>query len=90
MTELPATTARPYGEFEVTWDSPSQGALDFGTQGPLTVDGTEVALDGYPRYENPWTTVPFDADDLSIAAGRFSLGLDFATWTRSADAAPLE
>lgn len=89
VTELPGTAARPYGEFEVTWASPAEGALTFGTQGPLTVDGTEVALDGYPRQQNGWTLTPFDADEQLIGAGRFLLNLDFTTWTRTASAAPL-
>ena len=57
--------------------------------GGVTVDGAEVALDAYPRYDNPWTTVPFDADEVAITAGRFALGLDFTTWTRTASASPL-
>jgi hypothetical protein len=90
VTELPPTTAHPYGDFEVTWTSPSQGTLEFGTQGPLLVDGAEVALDGYPRYDNPWTEVPFDAAEVGVEAGRFRLDLDFTAWTRTASARPLD
>ena len=36
------------------YHSPSLGEVRFGWTGPLTVDGQEVALRGYPRFENPF------------------------------------
>jgi hypothetical protein len=38
----------------VRWISPSLGELRFGWIGPLMVDGVEIALHGYPRYDNPY------------------------------------
>jgi hypothetical protein len=74
----------PYGGFDVAWTSPSQGVLEFGTTSPFVDDGVEVALDGYPRYDNPWTQTDFMADQVSLTAGERSLVLDFTTWTRTA------
>jgi hypothetical protein len=89
VTELPPGAGEgPYGGFDVTWTSPSQGELSFGSQGPLTVDGVEVAIDGYPRMDNPWTQTAFGSDQVGIDIGRARLDLDFATWTRTTDARP--
>jgi hypothetical protein len=85
VTELaPGGGIGPYGGFDVSWTSPSEGALTFGSLAPFTVDGTPVALDGYPRYDNPFTQTAFLADQVALAAGERELLLDFATWTRTA------
>ena len=43
------------GGFDVAWDSPTEGPLTFGTTAPLTVKGAVEPIDGYPRYDNPWS-----------------------------------
>jgi len=72
----------PYGGFDVTWQSPSAGTMTFGTQADLTVDGAVVPLGDYPRFDNPWTQVPFGQRHVEIADGSRWLVLDFDTWTR--------
>lgn len=73
-----ALSSRPVeGEgLDVTYQSPSIGAVRFGWDGPLRVDGAEVALRGYPRFENPFahaafgsvrTLVEHDGETLEIA-----------------------
>ena len=62
-----AATGLP-GGFDVTWDSPTEGPLTFGsTVAPLTVKGAVVPIDNYPRYDNPWSQTPFDAQVVKIA-----------------------
>ena len=43
-----------------------------------------MALDGYPRIDNPWATVEEGATVYEITEGDTSLTLDFDTGTRTA------
>lgn len=63
-TNLPPKTRAPF--FEVGYDSPSQGAMQFSWTGPLTVGGAEIAITDYPRMDNPWTHVDFEERDLFV------------------------
>jgi hypothetical protein len=38
---------------DVTYDAPGLGTLEFGWDGPLTLDSDMVPLHGYPRWDNP-------------------------------------
>jgi hypothetical protein len=67
----------------VRFDSPSQGTMEFALDGPLRVDGEEVELHRDLRYDNPWASVPFRADDVEISDGEVSLLLDLRDWTRT-------
>jgi hypothetical protein len=83
VTDLaPDGSNGPYGGFDVTWTSPSAGAMTFGNHTPFTVDGQPVALDDHPRFDNPWTQVAFGDRVVDIAEGPRSLVLDFDAWTR--------
>jgi hypothetical protein len=89
VSELaPGAGEGPYGGFDVSWTSPSQGPLVFGSTGPLAVDGNEIDLHATDRMTNPWTTMPFGDDELAVEIARARLDLDFATWTRSVDTRP--
>ena len=70
------------GTPRVVFDSPSQGEMAFGTEGPLEVDGEEVELHTEMRFDNPWTQVEFRADDIVIDDGEVRLELDLVAWTR--------
>lgn len=70
--------------FDVVYASPTQGEMTFGWTGPLTVDGEEVALDDYPRMDNPWAQVEPQATRYEITEGDASLVLDFDAGTRTA------
>ena len=67
VTPRPPTATGLPGGFDVAWDSPTEGAITFGSAAPLTVGGTVVPIDAYPRYDNPWSRTPFDADVVRIA-----------------------
>jgi len=67
----------------VTYDSPSEGRLEFGWHGPLRRNGQIVPLHGYPRYENPYVSAGFPAEHITIRAGGHILTLDWLTGTRA-------
>jgi len=73
----------------VEYDSPSQGSLVMGWDGPLTRDAEPVNVVDYPRYENPYSASVFRDDVISFEyedpEGKHqttSLVLDFANRTR--------
>jgi hypothetical protein len=77
VTGLPPRARPPF--FEVAYASPSQGQMAFSWTGPFVVDGVEVPISGYARYDNPWVHEPFEAKGLFLfdAATRNGLGHDF-------------
>ena len=42
--------------FDVSYTSPTQGAMTLGWEAPFTVAGQEIPIEGYPRIDNPWVT----------------------------------
>ncbi|MBR3642325.1 MAG: hypothetical protein IKN57_02340 [Parasporobacterium sp.] len=63
--------------------SPSLGELDFGWSRPLTVNGEEIPLHGYKRYDNPFCQAEFDSPRLEISCGGYGLTLDFENHKRT-------
>ena len=49
----------------------------FGWVGALTVDGQEISISDYPRFDNPYATVEFDSLLHQIEYDGMSLLLDF-------------
>ena len=76
------------GGFDVTYASPSSGSLAFGTTGPFTVDGAEVALHGDNRFDNPVGATPFGSPSVAISESGATLALDTERWTRHARSRP--
>jgi hypothetical protein len=76
---LPPGAIPPF--FEVVYDSPSQGRIEFSWTGPLLVRGQEVPITGYPRWDDPWAHVPFQEKNLYLYDASTGAGLwqDFAT-----------
>jgi hypothetical protein len=74
--------------FDVAYVSPSQGLVTFGWTAPLVVDGEEIPLGGYKRFDNAYAQVEFDDTRYEVSDGEFSLLLDFATDTRETSAPP--
>lgn len=56
-TGLPSNARPPF--FEVRYQSPSQGEIEFSWTGPLRVAGVEIPITDYPRMDNPWTRIEF-------------------------------
>lgn len=67
---------------QVTYDSPGNGRVQFGWEGPLMVEGEEVPLRGYPRWENPYLQAGFDEKHFVISHDGHRLELDFDSGTR--------
>jgi hypothetical protein len=85
VTQLAKKADGTPGGFDVRWASPTEGQLTFGSTAPLTVRGAPVAIDGYPRYDNPWSHAPFDAKQITIADRWGGVTLDFANGRRTVD-----
>lgn len=66
----------------VRFASPGNGTIEFGWDGPLRVDGVEVRLRDYPRYDNPFVQAPFDPSEVQVVAGGHELRLERATGVR--------
>lgn len=67
---------------DVTFDSPGNGRVTFGWERPFCVDGVEVRLRDYPRYDNPFVQAEFDPQRVSVAAAGHELVLDWASARR--------
>jgi hypothetical protein len=68
----------------VSYQSPSQGHLQFGWKGPLLQDGRQVPLQDYPRYASPYSQASFPPEDISINLGEDSLHIDWMACNRQA------
>jgi hypothetical protein len=68
----------------ISYDSPSQGMIEIGWQGAVLNKGVEVQLDGYGRYDNPWSQSAFPGDEISFTYGDSYLKLDFDSASREA------
>ena len=68
----------------MSYDSPTEGLVQFGSTGPLTVKGRDVPLSSGKRYDNPWALADVGASQITIADKAGDLRLDFATSTRTA------
>ncbi|HSN84053.1 MAG TPA: hypothetical protein VLS88_15845 [Polyangiales bacterium] len=66
----------------VDYQSPSQGRLVMGWDGPLTQNGTELVVDGFPRYGNPYAAAEFPGSVISFEHAGESLLLDLESRTR--------
>jgi hypothetical protein len=71
-----------YGRRSVVYESPSQGRLELGWEGPLLRDGRPVAQRDFPRYASPWANAPFPADAVEVRAGGETHRLRFDTALR--------
>jgi hypothetical protein len=74
---LPDSAVPPF--FEVGYESPRLGMVSFGWESPLVVNGEEIPIGDYPRYDNPWTQTEFLNQDLLLhdPTTRNSLWQDF-------------
>lgn len=73
-----------FDRLRVSYDSPSQGRLEFSWRGPLRQNGKPVALAGYPRYDNPYTRASFPSDQIAVQHGDEWLHLDWCAAKRQA------
>jgi hypothetical protein len=66
----------------VEFQSPGIGLVCFGWESPLSVDGVEIPLHDYLRYDNPFVRAEFPSDEIQVAAGELELYLNWRTGER--------
>ncbi|HPQ69007.1 MAG TPA: hypothetical protein PKW95_07745 [bacterium] len=67
---------------QVTFASPSQGTVVVGMTGPMTVDGVEVDLGPYKRFDNDYAQQEFGTNRTIIEFNGHRLDLNFETGQR--------
>lgn len=65
------------GGLNVVYQSPSVGEVRFGWNGPLSAAGQEIALSGYPRFDNPYCQAALGDRRFNIRRGEEELLLAF-------------
>jgi hypothetical protein len=70
---------------EITYQAPGIGEVTFDWDGPLRVDGREIPLGGYARWDNPYTQAEFGTGQFVIEHSGRRLELDFERGTREMD-----
>ncbi len=76
------SAAEVSAEGSVSYESPSVGAVSVGWEGPMTVDGAEVDIGPYPRWDNAFAQVEHGAWSTRIDLERQRLVLDFEAGER--------
>jgi hypothetical protein len=71
-----------FRKLEVEFQSPGNGLVRFGWDGPLRVDGVEIPLHRYPRYDNPYVQAEFDTATINVSAGGYQLYLNWDSGER--------
>ena len=66
----------------VRYTSPTIGAVEVGWTGPMIVDGVEVDLGPYERFDAPGLTQPWGTDRLELEHDGQTLELDFGEGIR--------
>jgi hypothetical protein len=71
-----------FSGLNVEYRAPGVGLIRFGWDQALRVEDVVLQLDGYRRYDNPYSQTDFGSDVVRIAAGGHELTLDWATGER--------
>ena len=66
-----------FSGMNVQYRSPGNGSIRFGWEGAFSVDGREIQLHDYRRYDNPYSQTEFNSDEIKIAAGEHELILNW-------------
>jgi hypothetical protein len=69
--------------YDIQYLSPTRGLVKVSWNGPMTVDGKEVDLGPYPRFDNQFCTQAFNTLRTTIEYGNMKLVLDFENATRT-------
>jgi len=67
----------------VRYRSPGNGDLQFGWNTPFSLNGSAIPLQGYPRWQNPYTHTDFGSEQFRIACKDKRLELDFQSGSRT-------
>ncbi|HIV90679.1 MAG TPA: hypothetical protein H9744_03175 [Candidatus Eisenbergiella stercoravium] len=63
--------------FSIRYQSPSLGLVTSGWDEPFVVDGQEIQVDHYKRYDNPYCQAEFDTDQYVISYHGKTMTVDF-------------
>ena len=66
----------------IEYQVPGKGDLTFGWDGALKLDGEEISLREYPRWDNPYTQAEFGSTQYQFELNGAYLELDFDSLTR--------
>jgi len=61
----------------VKYQSPAVGLVEVGWEGPMVVDGNEIDIGPYPRWDNEFVTQEFGKAKCLVTYGETTLELDF-------------
>ena len=61
----------------LSYDSPTVGLVEFGWHGPLRVEGEQVQIHDYPRFDNPYCQAEFGARQYAIRHSGQTHTIDF-------------
>lgn len=78
FVESIASAGLAFSGMNVEFQSPGNGLVRFGWEDPFSVDGVEISLHDYPRYDNPFVHAEFDPTEIHISAGGHEMTLDMA------------
>jgi hypothetical protein len=73
-----------YNGLNVSYQSPSQGHLQFGWKEPLRQDGRLISQAEYPRYASPYVQADFQSEMITIQLDGKKLELDWTIGRRIA------
>ena len=68
-----------FSGMNVEFQSPGNGLVRFGWEGGFSVDGVEIQLHDYPRYDNPFVKADFATDKLKIFDKHHSISLNWSS-----------
>jgi hypothetical protein len=71
-----------FNGMNVRFRSPGNGLIRFGWKGALSVDGVEINLGVYRRYDNPFVQADFNSDEIRVTADGRKLVLDWNSGER--------
>lgn len=69
-------------DMDIEFDSPGNGTVKFGWDGPLTLDGAIIDVEDYPRYDNPYVKAAFHPTEIHVRANGKELYLNWRTGER--------
>jgi hypothetical protein len=72
-----AQSSVTFDHLSVSYRAPDHGDIQFGWRDPLTVNGEEIPLRGYPRFGNPYCHTEHNSGIYDIQHDGQSLHLDF-------------
>ena len=68
-----------FSGLNIEYQSPGNGLIKFGWETGLSVNGNEIQLHDYPRYDNPFVRAGFDPTEIHITTDEHELHLNWET-----------